>query len=223
MNIALIVAAGLGTRLGNSIPKQFLIVKNKPLFMYSVETFNRCKEIDQIYIVTNYEYTQKVINWCKENKISKLAKVVIGGNTRQESVFNGLKAMNANDEDIILIHDSARPLVTEEIILNNIKGCKEYDAVDTAIECTDTILMSGNGQEIDNIPPRKELYQSQTPQTFKFKLIFDAHQNAINLQATDDCNLVKDLNKNIHLVTGNKLNFKITTQEDLKLLESILK
>lgn len=226
-NIALITAAGKGTRLvGAGIPKQFLRVRGKPILIYSVETFNNNELIDEIYIITSKEHIEEVERLCRQYNINKLKGVVEGGQTRQESVFNGLQAMKTNnvgDNDIVLIHDGARPLVDNVIINSNIKACLEYQAVETVIPLTDTIVKSSNGQIFDEIADRNELYQVQTPQTFNFKLIFDAHKRFESLKlATDDAQLVHNMGKPVHLVEGNKKNLKVTTVEDLNILTSLL-
>ncbi len=226
-NIALITAAGKGTRLvGVGIPKQFLRVRGKPILIYSAESFNKNELIDEIYIVTSKEYIETVERICRQYGISKLKAVVEGGQTRQESVFNGvmaIKSNEANDDDVILIHDGARPLLDQFIINNNIKACLEYGAVETVIPETDTIIRSGNGQIVDEIADRNELFQVQTPQTFRFKIIFDAHKRFEHLKlATDDAQLVHNSGKSVHLVNGNKKNIKITTIEDLNLMESLI-
>ena len=226
-NIALITAAGKGTRLvGAGIPKQFLRVRGKPILIYSVETFNNNELIDEIYIITSKEHIEEVERLCRQYNINKLKGVVEGGQTRQESVFNGLQAMKTNnvgDNDIVLIHDGARPLVNNVIINSNIKACLEYQAVETVIPLTDTIVKSSNGQIFDEIADRNELYQVQTPQTFNFKLIFDAHKRFESLKlATDDAQLVHNMGKPVHLVEGNKKNLKVTTVEDLNILTSLL-
>lgn len=225
-NIALITAAGQGTRLqGFGLPKQFIRVNGKPLLIYSVEAFNKCESIDEIYVVTSEEYIEEVERLCRQYGINKLKAVIEGGQTRQQSVFNGLMALSERktaDDDVILIHDGARPLVDESIIKDNIEACLKYDAVETVIPATDTIIMSKEGQIIDEIPNRNGLYQVQTPQTFKFKLIFDAHKRFENIQiATDDAQLVHNLGKQVHLVKGNKKNLKITTIEDLNIMKSL--
>ena len=226
-NIALITAAGKGTRLeGVGIPKQFLRVRGKPILIYSAESFNNNDEIDEIYIITSKEYIEEVGRLCRQYNISKFKEVVEGGQTRQESVFNGLKAIKSHevdDNDIILIHDGARPLIDSLTIDNNIKACKEFEAVETVILVTDTIIKSHNGQIIDEIADRNELFQVQTPQTFKFKLIFEAHKRFESLKlATDDAQLVHNMGKPVHLVEGNKKNLKITTIEDLNIFNSLI-
>ena len=123
------------------------------------------------------------------------------------------------DDDIVLIHDCARPLISQKIILDNIKGCQEYGAVDTVIKATDTIVRSVDEQKISDIPLRKELYQGQTPQTFKFSIIYEAHKDATDnkiFDSTDDASLVIRMNKKVSIVLGDSSNKKITYKEDLK-------
>lgn len=224
MNIALIVAAGSSLRMGNvDTPKQFINFEGKPLLIYSVDTFNKHNQIDAVVIVTSNDYIEQVNNWCKEYKLNKVKAIVSGGSTRQESVYNGLKAMKdfAKDNDIVLIHDAARPLISEDIISNNISACEQYDAVTTVIKANDTIVHSTEGESINDVPKRKELYQSQTPQTFKYSLIMKAHESVANSDATDDTQLVLSLNRDVYLVLGDKRNFKVTTPEDLLILKAL--
>lgn len=222
MNIALILASGSGTRMvGLDTPKQFCLVNNKPLFLYSVEAFEKNMSIDAIVVVTQSNFVGKVQNICDENALFKVRLVTAGGETRQESVFKGLKAIKefAQDDDIILIHDSARPLVSQEIIDNNIKGCEKFGAVETAVKTNDTIVKAGESNEVLD---RSNLYQVQTPQTFRYSIILKAHQQALKkgiTSATDDAQLVEG----VQIVNGESTNFKITTIQDLKLFEALLK
>ena len=227
MNIALIVAAGSGTRMGLDTPKQFVLVKDKPLLYYSIQMFETYDELDAIVLVTNQEYISLVEEIVDEYGFKKIKAIVPGGETRQDSVYNGLLKIRefANEEDVVLIHDAARPLVNHRIIYDNIKACLKYGAVDTVIQASDTIVKSCDGNGVDELPLRKELYQAQTPQTFKLGLILDAHEYARTHQipdVTDDVKLVMSLGKKVHIVEGSKLNFKVTTPEDLDLLEALL-
>lgn len=230
MNIALILAAGTGSRMGNADkPKQFLLVHGKPLMVHTIEAFEVNPDVDKIVISTNEEYIDEVKLMCKQYDLTKVCKIVAGGATRQISVFNGLmgvKEVGAQDDDIIIIHDSARPLISQRIIRENIECCKEYSAVDTVVKATDTIVKSEDTKTITDIPVRSELYQGQTPQTFKYKVIMDAHESVKNKQipnVTDDTKLVLLLGHKVHLVEGDKLNFKITTFDDLMMLKALLK
>ena len=218
MNIALIVAAGSGSRMGNADkPKQFLPIYGKPLMIHTIEAFEVHDEIDAIVVVTNEAY------------IDQVKAVVSGGNERQISVYNGLQAVKniaSSNDDVILIHDAARPLISQRIITDNIRVCEKYDAVDTVIKASDTIVRSVNEETISDIPARNELYQGQTPQSFKLSLILDAHEyvktHEVN-NVTDDCKLVLSLGKEVRLVEGSKQNFKITTFDDLMMLKALLK
>ena len=230
MNIALILAAGTGSRMGNADkPKQFLPVNGKPLMVHTIEAFEVNPDVDKIVISTNEEHLDEVKEMCKKFDLSKVSNIVAGGDTRQKSVFNGLmgiKAIGTKADDIIIIHDSARPLISPRIIKDNIECCKAYGAVDTVIRATDTIVKSEDSETISDIPVRKELYQGQTPQTFKFSLIMQAHEAVKNKEVpnvTDDTKLVLLLGHKVHLVEGDKLNFKITTFDDLMMLKALLK
>ena len=231
MNIALIVAAGSGSRMGNADkPKQFLPIYGKPLMIHTIEAFEVHDEIDAIVVVTNEAYIDQVKVWCKQYDLGKIKAVVAGGDSRQISVHNGLQAVKELSKDpkndIVLIHDAARPLISQRIITDNIRVCEKYDAVDTVIKASDTIVRSVNEESISDIPARNELYQGQTPQSFKLSLILDAHEyvktHAVN-NVTDDCKLVLSLGKEVRLVEGSKQNFKITTFDDLMMLKALLK
>jgi 2-C-methyl-D-erythritol 4-phosphate cytidylyltransferase len=229
MNIALILAAGTGSRMGNTDkPKQFLPIYGKPLMVHTIEAFEANDDIDAVVISTNDEYIDDVRVWCKQYDLSKVKLIVAGGNSRQISVYNGLQAVKtlANEDDIVLIHDSARPLISQKIIDDNIKGAATFGAVDTVIKASDTIVQSKDGAKIHDIPNRTELYQGQTPQSFRLGLILEAHERAINgsiPNVTDDAKLIIAMGKDIHLVEGSKLNFKITTFDDLMMLKALLK
>ena len=231
MNIALIVAAGSGSRMGNADkPKQFLPIYGKPLMIHTIEAFEVHDEIDAIVVVTTEAYIDQVKVWCKQYDLGKIKAVVAGGDSRQISVHNGLQAVKAISKDpsndIVLIHDAARPLISQRIITDNIRVCEKYDALDTVIKASDTIVRSVNEETISDIPARNELYQGQTPQSFKLSLILDAHEyvktHEVN-NVTDDCKLVLSLGKEVRLVEGSKQNFKITTFDDLMMLKALLK
>ena len=230
MNIALIVAAGSGTRMGNvDRPKQFLPVCGKPLLIHTISAFQNHKEIDAIVIVTNPDYFNPVEDWAIQYGLNKIKSIVAGGKTRQASVYNGLKAAEkliSSKDDIILIHDAARPLVSEKIISENILMCQKYGAVDTVIKSKDTIIKSKDNESINDILNRDEIYQTQTPQTFRYSIISDAHDKARLKEipnVTDDAKIVLSMGIDVRLVEGSVNNFKVTTMDDLKLLEALLK
>ena len=227
MNIALVLAAGSGTRMNNELPKQFLMVNEKPLFVYSVQTFQNNPNVDVIVIATNANNIELVKDYCKQFGLNKVKSVIAGGDTRQASVYSGLKEIEkfiSDPKDIVLIHDSARPLVSDRIIKESVEACIEFGAVDTVIQASDTIVKSNDDQTIGEILNRQEIYQSQTPQTFEFGIIKDAHEKALKDQVpnvTDDCKLVMHYGMDVHFVQGDKLNFKVTTPEDLEMFKAL--
>ncbi len=223
MNIALILASGTGSRMGQkTCPKQFMEINGLPLFLYSVQTFENNALIDQIVIVTNKEEVERVKKICKEQKINKLINVVSGGETRKESVYNGLRSLKVEKDDIIVIHDSARPLVSDEIITKNIEECLKFGAVVTAIPAVDTTVF-GENDIIESMPDRSKVYVEQTPQTFKYDIILRAHEQTLgDLEITDDCKLVHHMGIPIHFVPGSHRNFKVTYKEDIDILKTFL-
>ena len=229
MNIALILAGGKGSRMGNTDqPKQFIDIYGKPLIIHTLECFDRHREIDYIIVACLKEWQEDLKIWIRKYDINKVKWIVDGGESRQESVYNGLKLIEKEieGEDIIIIHDSARPLVSHRIISENIDAAKSYGAADTVIPTTDTIIRSEDTKIIHSVPKRNELYLGQTPQSFRFSIIKKAHeyskQNDIK-EATDDCQLVLKTGHPVHMVNGDSLNFKITKAEDLLLLKSVIK
>lgn len=229
MNIAIILAGGKGTRMGIvDKPKQFIDIYGKPIVVNTIESFDIHSQIDAIAVVCLEDWIEDLKIWTRKYELNKVKWLVKGGSTRQQSIRNGLEAIRSecNDEDIVVIHDSARPLITSKIITDNIEGAKKFDAVDTVIPSADTIIKSEDAETISDVPVRKKLFLGQTPQSFKYSTICNAHKYAEDnklVDATDDCQLVLKAGKKVHLVNGDKLNFKITTMEDLLLLKAIIK
>ena len=221
MNYAIVLAGGKGLRLGLDTPKQFVIIKDEPMIVKTIKAFNNVDEIDAIIVVCLSDYIDHLNGLVKEYSLNKVKAVVAGGATRQQSVFAGLQTLeklNASNEDVVLIHDGARPYVSKEIILNNIKTAKENDAAITVIKSTDSVLMSKQGKVVDSYLNREEIYNCQTPQSFKFGLILEAHKLAKEegiLDASDDACLVIRMNKKVSIVLGDVNNKKITYKEDL--------
>ncbi len=228
MNIAIILAGGSGSRMGSDIPKQFIDIYGKPLIVHTLESFDINTNIDYIAVVCKEDWCEDLQIWIRKYGINKAKWIVQGGNTRQESIYNALKKIETecSENDIVVIHDAARPLISQRIIDDNIEGAKKYGAVDTVIPTSDTIVNSKDGEMINSVPIRKELYLGQTPQSFSYRLIKEAHEIALNndrFDATDDCQLIIGMNENVHLIKGDKLNFKITTFEDMLLLKAVIK
>lgn len=223
MNTAIIVAGGSGTRFGGKTPKQFLEILGKPLIIHTLERFEKCLDINQIVLVLPTAQTSNFLQIINKYCIRKLAKIVAGGKTRAESVLNGLKAVQANNADIIAVHDGARPLVTSEEISACISKANETGSAILVTAVTDTIKEIKNGIIVQTID-RNQLKRAQTPQCFRYEILKCAFEKAdLSETATDESYLVEKLGIEVSVVEGSPKNIKITTQEDLKLAESLLK
>lgn len=227
MNIAIVLAGGSGTRVGGNLPKQFIDICGKPLIIHTLDAFNSNANIDSIIVVCREDFKSTLKTWIADFSISKVKDIISGGTTRQESVFKGLTYLKdiCCENDIVLIHDGARALVSSDIINDNIVLAKKYKAVNTVIPSSDTVIKSVDKSSIFSVPDRSELFLAQTPQSFEYGLIMKAHNVALkseSIDATDDCQLVFKLGNKVQFAKGNKLNFKVTTPEDLILLEAIL-
>ena len=216
-----VLMAGLSQRFGGQTAKQFCLLNGKPVFAYSIETFAKQKNISELIIVVNNDNIEEVQKYIKKNSIN--AKLVLGGATRQESVDHALDALNLGDEDVVIIHDAARPLVDTFIINQFTKAAIEYGDSTAYLEATDTIAIKNDSDEVINFVNREAVAQIQTPQAFKFSLIKKVHSNAKNKQATDDCSMILKEGHTVKLVKGDKKFHKITTIEDIKYLEGLLK
>ena len=220
-NIAIVLAGGQGLRMGSDTPKQFLNIDNLPMIVKTISAFNAVKAIDFILVVCLKDYIPEMEKLVKEYNLNKVRYIVEGGSTRQESVFKGLtklKQEKVDGGDIVLIHDGARPFVSEKIILDNIEACDKHYAVNTVIKVTDSVLISKDGEYVNRYLDRDELYRCQTPQTFRLDIIYGAHEDAIKdgiVNATDDASLLIRFNKPVHLVLGDPSNKKITNPQDL--------
>ena len=216
---AIIVAAGRGERMGG-VDKIFAPLAGKPLLVWVVDVFQRCKLIDQIVIVLAEQSIEQGKKLVVEREWSKVSDVCPGGEERQQSVANGLNLLN--DCQWVVIHDGARPLVTEVLIKAGLEAAEESGAAVAAVPVTDTIKLAADDGFVMGTPLRKRLWAVQTPQVFHFDIITGAHQRAKGM-ATDDASLVERLNHRVKLYMGSYYNIKITTPGDLALAEILLK
>ena len=225
-SIALIPAAGMGKRMGASINKQYLRLNGLPILAHTISVFERSALIDSIYLVIPADE----IPYCREHVVAaggfkKIAAIVAGGTERQHSVMNGLKAIRetAADDDVVLIHDGVRPFLTETMLRESITAAREHDGALVAVPAKDTIKIVADGVVIDT-PPRETLWQAQTPQSFRFGVIYAAHQaaEAEGFIGTDDASLIERGGGKIRIVPGDYRNIKITTPEDLTLAEAFM-
>jgi 2-C-methyl-D-erythritol 4-phosphate cytidylyltransferase len=217
MNVAIVVAGGSGRRFGGEVPKQFLEIAGKPVILHTLERFENCAEVDEIVLVLPESES------AAKYGLSKLKTVVAGGQTRAESVWNGLQAVN-NEAEIVAVHDGARPLVTTEEITATIEKARETGAACLVAPVTDTIKEVFDGQIVTTID-RSKLRRALTPQCFRYDLLQRAFAelNRFTKEATDESFLVEQLGVPVSVVEGSAKNIKITVPEDLILAESLLK
>lgn len=224
---ALVPAAGMGKRMGASINKQYLLLDGVPILARTLEVFQRSPLVDGIFVVI----PQDEIPFCREQVVeqyclSKVRSIVPGGAERQQSVLNGLRAMEgiAGDDDVVLIHDGVRPFITEDIISRATAAAQENDGALVAVPAKDTVKVVENGV-ITATPPRETLWLAQTPQAFRYGVIRAAHEiaDAERFLGTDDSMLLERLGRPVRIVVGDYRNAKITTPEDMVLAEAFLK
>lgn len=223
-NIALIVAAGKGTRMGSKVSKQFLQLDGKPILYYAIKSFSQCNKIDSIALVLSKEDLDYVKNEIvNKYALDKVKFFIEGGKERQQSVYNGLKSLiNCS---IVAIHDGARPFISSDIISSGIEYAGVYGASACGVRPKDTIKVVDKDGFSLSTPNRDSLISVQTPQCFKYDLILECHEKAENdgLKATDDTMVVENYGNKVYLYEGDYRNIKITTPEDMILGEEILK
>lgn len=224
-NISVIIlAAGNGKRMKTDLNKLFLEIGDKPLLAHTIDKFYGKNDYDEILIVLKPEDVEDFKEKVQIPYNFKNIKIVEGGKTRQESAYNGIQALDKNT-GYVLIHDGARPFVTEEIIEDCIDKALQYGASVAAIPATDTIKLSQNGKIIDSSLIRDELYEAQTPQGFSYPLILKANQVLVDEldDMTDDAQLLEKLGYSVALSKGSKTNVKVTTPDDLIFADAIEK
>ena len=215
---AIVLYAGASTRFDAKKSKQVYLLKNKPVFAYSLIALAKSKHVDELVVVLNKEVEKQITDFIHKNRIN--AKVVLGGKTRQESVERGLRTIS--DTDIVLIHDGARPLIDDYIIERVIAGAISNGASTAYIPETDSVVQM-NKSVVKEYLNRSQVAKIQTPQAFQFKVLTLAHKKAKKNSATDDCQLASSLGVRVKLVLGSEKYHKITTLEDIKFLEGYLK
>lgn len=220
---AIIAAGGIGKRMGLPSGKQFVPLLGKPMIVWTLLPFEESKLIQEIILVVNGGDLEKAEKLIKDFGLKKV-KITEGGARRYDSVYNGLKLVDANTE-AVLIHDGARPLITKEIIERCINEIKSHDAVVVGIPIYDTIKGVDKDLNILNTIDRGNIWSAQTPQGFKYKLIKEAYEEALRTgyKATDDAMLVEKMGKQVKIIMGSYENIKITTKEDLAAASVILK
>ena len=229
MNIGIIFAGGTGTRMrSRDLPKQFLMIYNKPIIIYTLEYFEENKEIDAIVIACVEEWIPFLQDLLKKYQITKVRKIVPGGETGQLSIYNGLvaaKELAGDSPAIVLIHDGVRPLITKELLSSNIRAVREYGSSVTAGIVKETIVEIDDSGNVRNVPSRAHSRVAKAPQSFWLKDILDAHEQALkNGDRTniDSCTLMQKYGKmQLHMVDGPYENIKITTPDDYFTMRAI--
>jgi len=219
---AIIPAAGSGKRI--NAKKQFLELLGKPIIAITVSVFEECQNIDDIIVVVgkdDIDLTGKILKAFK-----KVKHIIEGGDERQDSVYNGISAIKPeSDDDIVVIHDGVRPLVTKELLAKAVTEVKVSKAAVVGVPAKDTIKTISNENIILETLDRKSIWQIQTPQAFKYTVIKEAYERAkkVGYSATDDSKLVERLGIPVKMIMGSYQNIKITTEEDLPIAEAIIK
>ncbi len=220
----IIVAGGSGRRFGSEVPKQFALFFKQPLLAYTLSAFERCAWISEIIVVVHQEFIARAEKLCKDLSFRKIRAVTSGGASRQLSVWNGLQQIRQSGKQKILVHDAARPFVSVDLILRVINGLEKAEAVVPVLKCSDSLLFS-SPEELRYLQ-REQYLLVQTPQGFRTDILLRAHQEAVKnkyFEAADDCSLVqKYLQLKPALVEGEITNFKITYQQDLNVITSLV-
>lgn len=227
MTVALLTASGIGSRMGQDIPKQFLHVKDKPVIIYTLERFQNNPQIDAIALVTLPNWFGFVDAYAHQFGISKLKWIVAGGETGQDSIRNGLEAI-AKDcplDTIVMIHDGNRPMVDNNIISDSLAVFKKHGSAVAVIPCTEAIFRSEDGKTSTVSIPREALQRTQTPHTYTLEKLLWAHMQAKEKGISNtaaSCTLMHALGETVYFSRGSEKNFKLTTLDDLEIFNAFL-
>ena len=217
---AILAAAGSGRRFSskNTLPKQFLKLKNKPVILYSLLALQKCKAVNYIIVTADKKYFSLINKLAVKNRINKLTGFAEGGKTRFESVRNAFKKIKANDDDLVLIHDAVRPVIDNLFLSRIINAARKEDAVVYGLRILDTVKKENAGY-ID----RANLWTIQTPQAFKFRVLSDAYKKTDKVFYTDESSLAEKAGYEVKVINGSRSNIKITTPDDFDLAKELLK
>ena len=226
-NIALIIAGGVGTRMHQDIPKQFLSVNDKPVIIYTLEAFQNHPDIDAIYVACLNGWQEILKAYIKQFNITKAVTIIEGGENGQDSIRNGVYAIaeNYKEEDLIMVHDAIRPMLSADIISENIVKCKKYGNAITVIPCMEAMLKSEDEIESSESILRNSLFRAQTPQTISVGEAVRLHKEALEKGITNSvatCTLLLELGRKVYFAKGSELNLKITTTDDITIFKALL-
>lgn len=227
-NIGLIIAGGVGSRMQNAIPKQFMTVFDKPIIAYTMERFEKHPSIDAIAVVCLKGWENILESYAKQYGITKLKYIAPAGNVGQESIKNGLMELQkyCSPDDIILVHDGNRPMISRDIISDCIAVTREKGNAIACIPCQEAMLETFDGETSDCSRPRETLKRTQTPHGFRLKDLLAAHEEAGVKGITNSvasCTLMIELGKSVNFSAGSEKNIKLTTQEDIDIFKALLK
>ena len=217
---AIILVAGNSTRFGQNRNKNFEDINGKTVLYYSLKVFDKNKYVDNIIIATKKEEISKVKDIIEQENITKSIKIVIGGNTRKQSVYNCIKDVNS---DIVIIHDGARPMIKQEYINKCIENMDKFKGIAIGVRSKDTIKITDENNIVINTTQRANTWIIQTPQCFDRKVLLKIHNKYKKEDVTDDCELLEINNYKIKILEGDYTNIKITTYEDLNIVREFLK
>lgn len=228
MNVALILSGGTGTRLGADIPKQYIEVGGKPIICYCVERLLRHDKIDAVQLVADQSWHDEIRNWISEEDINKKFKgFSLPGENRQLSIFNGLEDIRkyASDEDFVLIHDAARPLLSEGMISECIDTVQGHDGALPVLPMKDTVYLSMDGKKVDNLLDRNQIYAGQAPEIFQIGKYYEANKQLfpteiLKINGSTEPAVMAEMD--IVMIPGDERNFKITTKADLERFREIV-
>lgn len=226
-NIALIIAGGSGVRMHQDIPKQFLTVNEKPVIVYTLEAFQKHADIDSIAVVCLEGWEQVLRAYANQFNISKLKYIVKGGENGQSSIRNGVYelAEHFDKDDIVLIHDAIRPMVSQEIISDCIVKTKQYGCAIATIPCAEAMLSTDDGKMSSGSYPRDNLKRTQTPQGFYLGDICSLHKKALEAGITNSiasCTLKIEMGEQVYFSAGSEKNIKLTTVDDIDIFKALL-
>ncbi len=221
MNYALILAGGVGSRVGEDVPKQFYEVNGKPIIAYSLETYQKNHLIDSIYIVISEEWKDYVLEVIGKFRITKFKGFALSGTCRQYSILNGIENMKldgAKDEDLIIIHESARPNITDELITACLSELEHGECVMPALPVKDAIYVSQDGKIVSSLTEKSELFAGQSPESFRFGAYYKMNKQ-LSMEELKEIKGTSELaykcGVDIHLIEGDENNYKVTTKDDL--------
>ena len=217
----IIPAGGKGKRGGTETPKQYLRFHGKELIVYTLEVFQKNNLVDEIIISAEQPYHTLLNKIAKDYNLTKISQLVEGGEERQDSVYNALKAIKADDGDLVAVHDAARPMLSDSILTRAINTAKEKGNALVCLKARDTLLKGDH--IVKEYVDRTEIYYVQTPQIFKYKDLKKAMKKAYekNFIGTDESMLIKEIGININIVEGSMMNFKVTTATDIEIFEKL--